>query len=170
MLHSRKCQSEHRRPWKLKVKTIIIWICLEYLLKKKMKTITQNSKSISITTYVESRESLEIQEKKFFFKSSVGERLQWQREAVILFKLNALYVYKGYPGSSNGKELPEMWETQVWFLDWEVPLEEGMATHSSILAWRIPWTEEPGGLWSMGSQRVGHYWVTNFITFIIACD
>ena len=38
----------------------------------------------------------------------------------------------------------------------EDTLEEGMATHSSILAWRIPWTEEPGGLWSMGSQRVGH--------------
>ena len=41
-------------------------------------------------------------------------------------------------------------------LGWEDPLEEEMATHSSILAWRIPWTEEPGGLQSMGSQRVGH--------------
>ena len=39
---------------------------------------------------------------------------------------------------------------------WEDPLEEGMATHSSILAWGIPWTEEPGGLWSIGSERVGH--------------
>ena len=45
---------------------------------------------------------------------------------------------------------------QVQSLGWEVPLEEGMATHSSILAWRIPWTEEPGRLQSMGSQRVGH--------------
>ena len=44
----------------------------------------------------------------------------------------------------------------VQSLGWEDPLEEGMATHSSILAWRIPWTEEPGGLPSMGSQRVGH--------------
>ena len=42
------------------------------------------------------------------------------------------------------------------FLGWEDPLEEGMATHSSTLAWRIPWTEEPGGLRSMGSQRIGH--------------
>jgi len=42
------------------------------------------------------------------------------------------------------------------FLGWKDPLEEGMATHSSILGWRIPWTEEPGGLQSMGSQRVGH--------------
>ena len=41
-------------------------------------------------------------------------------------------------------------------LDWEDPLEEETSTHSSILAWRVPWTEEPGGLQSMGSQRVGH--------------
>ena len=45
---------------------------------------------------------------------------------------------------------------KVRSLGWEDPLEEGMATHSSILAWRIPWTEKPGGLQSMGSQRVGH--------------
>ena len=45
---------------------------------------------------------------------------------------------------------------QVWSLGWEDPLEEGMAAHSSILAWRIPWTEEPGGLQSMGSHRVRH--------------
>ena len=51
-----------------------------------------------------------------------------------------------------------MQETQVQSLGGEDPLEEGMATHSSILAWRIPWTEEPGGLQSMGSQRVGHDW------------
>ena len=53
------------------------------------------------------------------------------------------------------KNLPAMQETQVLSLDWEDLLEKGMATHSSILAWRIPWTEEPGGLQSMGSQRVG---------------
>ena len=47
-------------------------------------------------------------------------------------------------------------ETLVQSLGWEDPLEEGMATHSSILAWRIPWVEEPGRLQSMGSQRVGH--------------
>ena len=54
-----------------------------------------------------------------------------------------------------------MQETRVRFLGWEVPLEKGMASHSSILAWRIPWTEKPGGLQSMGSQRVGHDWATN---------
>ena len=52
------------------------------------------------------------------------------------------------------KNLPEMQETQVPTLGWEDPLEEEMATHSSILAWSIPWTEEPGGLQTMGSQRV----------------
>ena len=54
------------------------------------------------------------------------------------------------------KDLPAMWETWVRPLGWEDPLEMGMATHSSILAWRIPWTEEPGGLQSMASQRVRH--------------
>ena len=54
------------------------------------------------------------------------------------------------------KNLPVMRETQVRSLDWEDPLEEGRATHSSILAWRIPWTEEPGGLQPVGSQRVRH--------------
>ena len=54
------------------------------------------------------------------------------------------------------KSLPAMQETQVPSLGQEDPLEKGMATHSSTLAWRIPWTEEPGGLHSMGLQRAGH--------------
>ena len=54
------------------------------------------------------------------------------------------------------KSLAAMWETQVQSLGREDPLEKEMATHSSILAWRIPWTEEPGGLWFLGFQRVGH--------------
>ena len=54
------------------------------------------------------------------------------------------------------KRLPAMWETWVQSLSQVDPLEKEMATHSSILAWRIPWTEEPGGLQSMGLQRVGH--------------
>ena len=58
-----------------------------------------------------------------------------------------------------------MQETWVWSLGQEDPLEKGMATHSSILAWRIPWTEEPGGLQSMGLQRVGHDWATFIFTF-----
>ena len=52
--------------------------------------------------------------------------------------------------------LPAIQETQVRFLGWEDPLEKEIASHSSILPWRIPWTEEPGGLQSMGLQTVGH--------------
>ena len=59
------------------------------------------------------------------------------------------------------KNLLAMWETWVWYLGREDTLEKGKATHSSILAWRIPWTEEPGRLQSVGSQRVGHDWATN---------
>ena len=59
------------------------------------------------------------------------------------------------------KNLPSRQETQVQSLGWEDPLEEEMATHSRILAWRIPWTKEPDGLQSMGSQRVRHDWATS---------
>ena len=65
----------------------------------------------------------------------------------------------GFPGGSavkNPPAMPETQETQVQSLGQEAPLEEGMATHSSILAWKIPWTKEPGGLQSIGSQRVGY--------------
>ena len=59
------------------------------------------------------------------------------------------------------KNLPAIQKTWALFLGQEDPLEKGMATHSSILAWRIPWTQKPGGLQSMGSQRAGHSWATN---------
>ena len=64
------------------------------------------------------------------------------------------------------KNLPAMWETWVQCLSWEDPLERGTETHSSILAWRIPWAEEPGKLQSMGLKRVGHDWVTLTFTII----
>ena len=76
-----------------------------------------------------------------------------------------LLNHMDFPGV---KCLPAMWETRVLSLGWEDPLEKEMATHSSILAWRIPWTEEPGGLQSMGLQRVGHDWVTNTFTFTVS--
>ena len=62
------------------------------------------------------------------------------------------------------KNLPAMRETWVPSLGGEDPLEKGMATHSSILAWRIPWTEEPGGIQSMGSPRVRRDWATQHST------
>ena len=61
---------------------------------------------------------------------------------------------QGFPGGSVVKNLPAMQKTWVRFLDREDPLEKEMATHSSILAWRIPWTEEPGGLQSMRLQEL----------------
>ena len=60
------------------------------------------------------------------------------------------------------KHLPTMQETQVRSLGWEDTLDKEMATHSSSLAWKFPWMEEPGRLQSMGSQRVGHNWATSF--------
>ena len=66
--------------------------------------------------------------------------------------INNLLVF---PVAQMVKKLPEMQETQVQCLGWEDTLEKGMAIHSSILAWRIPWTEEPGELQRVGSQRVG---------------
>ena len=65
------------------------------------------------------------------------------------------------------KRLSTMWETQVRSLGWEDPLEKEMAIHSSTIAWKIPKTEEPGRLQSMGSQRVGHDWATSCSSFII---
>ena len=65
-------------------------------------------------------------------------------------------MYEGFLGGSVVKDPPARQEMPVQVLDQEDPLEEEIATHSSILAWKTPWTEEPGGLQSMGLQRVGH--------------
>ena len=65
------------------------------------------------------------------------------------------HTQEASPVTQMVKNLPAMWETRVQSLNQEDPLEKVIATHSSILAWRIPWTEEPGGLQSVGSQRIG---------------
>ena len=71
-----------------------------------------------------------------------------------------LHTDLGFPGGSWVENPPATWETWVRSLGWKDPLEKGTATRFSILAWRSPWTEEPGGLQSMGSQRVRHDWMT----------
>ena len=80
---------------------------------------------------------------------------------------SVIVLCKGFLGASlvaqMVKYLPAVWETWVQSLGGEDTLEKEMATHSSTLVWKIPWMEEPGGLQSMGSQRVGHNWATSLV-------
>ena len=97
---------------------------------------------------------------------------QWARHGPLAFSLvNLWLLLAGFWLTACGsrdslltqmvKSLPAMWETLVWSLGQEDPLEKEIAAHSSILAWKTPWMEEPGGLPSMGLQRVGHDWTTS---------
>ena len=80
----------------------------------------------------------------------------------LYYIINPYYIWI-FPVAQTVKNLPAMKETRVRSLGREDPLEKGMATHFRILAWRIPWTEEPGGPQSMGSQRVRQHWATKAI-------
>jgi len=82
----------------------------------------------------------------------------WRTTRPFTYGLNQIpYDYKRASlVAQSVKNLPAVQETRVQSMGWEYPLEKEMATHSSILAWKISWTQEPGGLQSMGSQRVGH--------------
>ena len=98
--------------------------------------------------------SSQILVKKYF--SQRNENMQKQRKTV---KENQISIVKGFPSAASGKESNSQsrrLETRVRSQNQEDPLEEGMATHSSIVSWRISWTEEPGGLQSVGSQIVRH--------------
>ena len=90
----------------------------------------------------------------------------------IYANLTSVYIYTyACLVAQTVKNSPAMQETRVRSLGLEVPLEEEMATHSSILAWRILWTEEAGGLQSLGSQRVGHDLAANAFTLhILTCE
>ena len=85
---------------------------------------------------------------------------------------NSVYLplLYGLPGGSVLRIHPAIQETRVWSLGGEDPLEEEMETHSSILAWRIPWTEDPGGLQSLEAHRVGRDWAWAFSITIILSD
>ena len=74
----------------------------------------------------------------------------------LLFNMLSRFVCRASLVAQTVKRLPAEWESRVRSLGWEDPLEKEMATHSSTLAWKIPWAEEPGRLQSMGSQRVRH--------------
>ena len=88
-------------------------------------------------------------------KPSVLQSMGLQRVGHDLVTQQPTPHYWGFPGGSMVKNLPSVQETQVRSLGQEYPLEKEMTIHSSILAWKTPWTEEPSGLESMGSQRVG---------------
>ena len=83
----------------------------------------------------------------------------------LLLCLQSFPLWGSYPMNwiftSGGQSIGAMQETHIWSLGREDPLKKEMATHFSILVWRIPWTEDPGGLQSIGSQRVRHNWVTS---------
>ena len=88
----------------------------------------------------------------------LGVSKSWTRLSDVTSHL-ITFLQSGFPGGASGKESAcrcKRYEMQVLSLGWENPLEEGMATHSNILAWRIPLTRESGGLRSIGSHRVGH--------------
>ena len=91
--------------------------------------------------------------KTIFLFCSVSSLKSTSNDLIRLLRaFNVIMRAKCFPGGSTDKESA----CNAGDLGWEKPLEKGIATHSSILAWRIPWTEEPGGLQLMGSQRVGH--------------
>ena len=95
-----------------------------------------------------------------FLVSNLSVSIWWSFSSFVIFLRVALVA-------QTVKRLPAMWETQVQSLAWEDPLEKEMATHSSNLAWKIPWTEEPDRLQSMESQRVGHDWAIFFFLLLI---
>ena len=101
----------------------------------------------------------------FLFEFQLGS-FCWTCSLIISFKLCPFYQW-GLPRTyfSDSKNALAMWRTQVWFLGEEDPLEKGTVTHSSILAWRIPWIAEPGRLQSMALQTVEHNWMTNTFIF-----
>ena len=116
------------------------------------KTLAQNNKQISLT----------IKAENFVYQKTLPRKWKDSLQNGRLFAA-LLIPDKDFPMAQIGKNPHAMWETWVWSLGWEDPLEESMATHFSILDGESPWTEEPGGLQSMELQRVRHDWATKHI-------
>ena len=123
--------------------------------------------SIFISAASESVDSTNRGSKRSEKKNPASSRKQNLR---LPFHLHCIRYYKGFPGGSEGKESAcIVGDPRVRSLGREDPLEKGMESLSSVLAWRILWTEEPGGLQSMRSQRVGHDLVANIFPFPFRC-
>ena len=86
---------------------------------------------------------------------------KWSEIILLVLRFHPTTAFRGFPGGWDGKDLPTVRETWVWSLGQEDPLEKEMETHSSTLAWKIPWMEEHGRLQSMGPQRVEQDWATS---------
>ena len=111
-----------------------------------------NSSCVTLSSF------LDLSELHFHHQSSKNTYV------AVLWGLQTIHL-KCFPGGSDGKESACSIGDPGSILGWEEPLEKAMASHSSILVWRIQWPEEPGGLQSMWSQRVGHDWATNTRTW-----
>ena len=101
-----------------------------------------------------------------YWKETQGKKNYEMVKKIFLETWNLITMFThtwGFLVAQMVKNLPAMQETWVPSLGWEDPLEKGMDTHSRILAWRIPWAEEPGRQQSMGSQRVRYGWATNTV-------
>ena len=141
----------HRKPsGKLKIRGKIYIQVSRSGLWIQHSAWTWSSKATPSSSFVETH-SYDVETHSYDVETRMRSYTTSEKET---FKRNKLE-----PGLTHGqwvKTLPAMQETQFWSLGEADPLEEEMATHSSILAWEIPWTEEPGGLQSKGSHRVGH--------------
>ena len=144
-------------------------MCFGYNKEWKLRTLILSQRWLFINTGpIPSQNELE---QRYLFSFQIMRLEYGQREDLVKMVGNRKRVYLtefpllpasptfgASPVAQRAKRLPAMWETCVQSLGRENPMEKAMATHSSTLAWKIPWTEEPGGLLSMGSHRVGHNW------------
>ena len=119
-------------------------------------------KMVMITLYAKQKKRHRCTEQNFgLCGRRRGWDVWWARFWKIIQHLSGTLVLRASLLAQTVKHLPAMQETWVQSLGWEDPLEKEMAIHSSTLAWKIPWMEEPGRLKSMWSQRVGHDWATS---------
>ena len=141
---------------------ISVWLYLPFSgCKERCRVGCVSSPSSELRTFLLCLGSSANRMQYCFFKSRVHKH-QWQMFLPLLLATKSFWKSSWTSlVAQMVKRLPTMWETWVQSLGWEDLLEKETATHSSILAWKIPWTEEHGRLQSMGSQRVRHDWATS---------
>ena len=163
------CSAQRDRSFFPKVESVPLYLCLwETRRQRGIKGKSDASQKTPVLSFVYNsllpwslfHRALYCTQPKYLLRST-----NLSTNGCLCIAKIALWIF---PVAQTVKNLPARKETWVWSLGQKDPLEKGMATHSSILAWRIPWTEEPGGPQSMGSQRVRHDRVTNIHTHKIA--